>query len=58
MDSSKGASTAQQWQDQIAEFFSAQGRITPDEFAQVSKKTYVTDKFLKMVKTPIPTDDM
>jgi NitT/TauT family transport system substrate-binding protein/sulfonate transport system substrate-binding protein len=57
LDSSKGESTAQKWQDLIAEFFTAQGRFTQDEFAQVSKKTYVTDKFLKLVKTPIPTDD-
>lgn len=58
MDASKGKCEVQQWQDKIAEFFSAQGRITAEEYAQVSKKTYVTDKFLKMVKTPIPTDPM
>jgi NitT/TauT family transport system substrate-binding protein/sulfonate transport system substrate-binding protein len=56
LDSSKGESTAQRWQYLIAEFFTANGRFTPDEFAEVSKKTYATDKFLKMVKTPVPTD--
>ena len=58
LDASKGQVTAHRWQQLIAEFFTTQGRITPDELAQVSKKTYVTDKFMKMVKTPIPTDDL
>jgi len=57
-DSSKGMSTAAKWQSLIAEFFTAQGRFKPEEFAKVKDATYVTDKFLKMVKTPIPTDDL
>jgi NitT/TauT family transport system substrate-binding protein/sulfonate transport system substrate-binding protein len=58
LDSSKGQSTAQRWQQGIAEFFTAQGRIKPDEFAQVSKKDYVTDKFLKMVNPSFPDDPL
>ncbi|MEW6263077.1 MAG: ABC transporter substrate-binding protein [Thermodesulfobacteriota bacterium] len=57
-DSSKGESTAAKWQRLIAEFFTTQGRFKPDEFEKVNKMGYVTDKFLKMVKTPIPTDDL
>jgi NitT/TauT family transport system substrate-binding protein/sulfonate transport system substrate-binding protein len=57
-DSSKGMSTAAKWQSLIAEFFTAQGRFKPEEFAKVKDATYVTDKFLKLVKTPIPTDDL
>jgi NitT/TauT family transport system substrate-binding protein/sulfonate transport system substrate-binding protein len=40
----------------IAEFFTAQGRFKPEELDKINKSGYVTDKFLKMVKTPIPTD--
>jgi NitT/TauT family transport system substrate-binding protein/sulfonate transport system substrate-binding protein len=57
-DSSKGPSKALRWQQAIAEFFTAQGRIKPDEFAQVSKKDYVTDKFLKMVNPSFPDDPL
>lgn len=57
-DSSKGMSTAGKWQNLIGEFFTAQGRFKPEEFAKVKDSAYVTDKFLKMVKTPIPTDDL
>lgn len=56
MDASRRQCPAAKWQHLIGEFFTAQGRFTPAEFEQVDKKTYVTDKFLKMVKTPIPTD--
>jgi NitT/TauT family transport system substrate-binding protein/sulfonate transport system substrate-binding protein len=51
-----GESTAAKWQRLIAEFFTTQGRFTPEEFEKVNKMGYATDKFLKMVKTPIPTD--
>ncbi len=57
-DSSKGMSTAANWQMLIAEFFTAQGRFKADEFAKVKDSAYATDKFLKLVKTPIPTDDL
>ncbi|MBF0529861.1 MAG: ABC transporter substrate-binding protein [Deltaproteobacteria bacterium] len=55
-DSSKGESTAAKWQRLIAEFFTTQGRFKPEELEKVNKSGYVTDKFLKLVKTPIPTD--
>lgn len=57
-DTSKGMSTAQKWQTQIAEFFTAQGRFKPEEFEKVKDSAYVTDKFLKLVKTPVPTDEL
>jgi NitT/TauT family transport system substrate-binding protein/sulfonate transport system substrate-binding protein len=57
-DSSKGPSKALRWQQAIAEFFTAQGRLTQDEFTQVSKKNYVTDKFLKMVNPSFPDDPL
>jgi ABC-type nitrate/sulfonate/bicarbonate transport system substrate-binding protein len=57
-DSSKGMSTAAKWQSLIAEFFTAQGRFKPEEFAKVKDATYATDKFLKLVKTPVPTDGL
>ncbi|MBF0530894.1 MAG: ABC transporter substrate-binding protein, partial [Deltaproteobacteria bacterium] len=56
-DSSKGESTAAKWQREVAEFFAAQGRFKPAELEKVNKLGYVTDKFLKMVKTPVPTDN-
>lgn len=55
-NTAKGESTAAKWQRMIAEFFTAQGRFKPEELEKVNKSGYVTDKFLKMVKTPIPTD--
>jgi len=57
-DASKGESTAASWQRMIAEFFTSQGRFKPEELQKVNKMGYVTDKFLKMVKTPIPTDPL
>jgi ABC-type nitrate/sulfonate/bicarbonate transport system substrate-binding protein len=55
-DASKGESTAARWQRQVAEFFTEQGRFKPAELEKVNKLGYVTDKFLKLVKTPVPTD--
>ena len=54
-DASKGPSTAQNWQKEIAYFFTDVGRITKDDLKKVGDGTYATDKFLKMVKTPIPS---
>lgn len=53
-DTSKGESEAQRWERLLAEFLHANGRIKDDELAKVKKLDWVTDKFLKMVKTPIP----
>jgi NitT/TauT family transport system substrate-binding protein/sulfonate transport system substrate-binding protein len=55
-DVSKGPSTAQKWHTEIAKFFTETGRITKDDLKKVGDSKYVTDKFLKMVKTPIPSD--
>lgn len=54
-DDSKGQSLAQMWQGEIAEFFSSVGRITAEEAKKVRDGKYATDKYLKMVKTPIPS---
>ena len=54
-DASKGASTAQKWQGDIAKFFAGVGSINKDELKKVESGSYATDKFLKMVKTPIPS---
>ena len=43
-------STAQQWQADTARFFASIGSITPDELKKVESASYVTDKFLKLVK--------
>lgn len=53
-DASKGPSTAQQWQAEVAAFFAGVGRITKDDLKKVGDGSYATDKFLKMVQTPIP----
>lgn len=52
-DASRGMSQAQKWQADITAFFAEVGRITPDEAKKVIDAKYVTDKFLKMVKTPL-----
>ena len=54
LDNSKGMSEAQQWQRYLAAFFTQLGRLTPEEYERVKNADYVTDKFMKMVKTPIP----
>lgn len=54
-DPSKGLSEAQVWQKDIAEFFTSLGRLTPEEYEKVKNAGYVTDKFLKQVKQPLPS---
>jgi len=54
-DASKGESETQRWERLLAEFLNANGRIKDEEFAKVKNVGWVTDKFLKMVKTPIPS---
>ena len=53
-DASKGMSTAQKWQADIAEFFAKVGRINKEDLKKVGDGKYATDKFLKMVQLPIP----
>ena len=53
MDASKGESEAQRWERLIAKFLHANGRLTDAEFDKIKGGTWVTDKFIKMVKTPI-----
>jgi NitT/TauT family transport system substrate-binding protein/sulfonate transport system substrate-binding protein len=53
-DASKGRSIAQTWQAEIAEFFTKVGRLTQDDLKKAGSGAYATDKFLKLVKTPIP----
>ena len=55
-DASKGQSTAQKWQADVAAFFAEVGRITKDDLKKVGDGKYATDKFLKKVKTPIPAN--
>lgn len=50
-----GRSKAEQWQDQIADFFASIGRFSKDEIANVKNCDNVTDKFLKRVEQPIPS---
>lgn len=55
-DASKGESQAQKYERLIAELLlHTNGRITDEELAKVSKGDWITDKYLKMVKTPIPS---
>ncbi len=53
-DTAKGKSQVEQWQGAILDFFTEQGRFKPEEKEKVSKTPYITDKFLKLVKQPIP----
>lgn len=53
-DASKKESETQRWERLLAEFLQANGRIKAEELAKVKKMDWVTDRFLKMVKTPIP----
>lgn len=55
-DDSKGLSQSAIWQKKIAEFFAAQGKYKPADLKKLEDMKYgCTDKFLKMVKTPIPS---
>jgi len=50
-----GESKAQQYERMIAELLlHANGRLKDQELAKVKDGKWVTDKFLKMVETPIP----
>ena len=54
-DNSKGPSQSEIWQKKIAEFFAAQGKYSDDDLKKLAGMNYgCTDKFLKMVQTPIP----
>lgn len=47
---------AKKWHADIATFFAEVGRITKDDLKKVGEADYVTDMFLKKVKTPIPAE--
>ncbi|MGI5837570.1 MAG: ABC transporter substrate-binding protein [Chloroflexota bacterium] len=49
-DASKGTSEAQQWMQGMVDFFTTNGRFTPEESEKVMKSGFITDKFLKLVK--------
>jgi len=49
-----GDSTVESWQRIITESFTTLGRFKPEERDKALKTPYITDKFLKMVKQPIP----
>ena len=53
MDASKGESEVQRWERLIAGFLHVNGRLTDTEYAKIKDGKWITDKFLKMVKTPI-----
>lgn len=53
-DTSKGPSQVEQWLGPILDFFTARGKFKPDEKGKVLQSNCITDKFLKMVKSPIP----
>ncbi len=55
MDDSKGESEVHRWERLIAEFLHANGRLTDKELKKVLETKWITDKFLKKVKTPIPS---
>ena len=54
-DASKGQSKAQYWQSEMAKFFAGIGSINPAELKKVEDGSYATDKFLKLVKKPLPS---
>ncbi|MBF0528538.1 MAG: ABC transporter substrate-binding protein [Deltaproteobacteria bacterium] len=57
LDAMKGSpfnSQADKWQADLATFFAQVGKFTPADKEKVLKTPYVTDKYLKMVKLPIP----
>ncbi|MFO8089365.1 MAG: ABC transporter substrate-binding protein [Desulfatiglandaceae bacterium] len=53
-DPSAGEPTSAIWERKIAEWLHANGRMKDEELAKVAKGEWVTDRFLKMVKIPIP----
>mgnify|MGYP007054909893 FL=1 len=54
-DGSKGQSKAQYAQSEMARFFAEIGSINKDELKRVEDGSYATDKFLKLIKKPIPS---
>ena len=54
LDSSKGLSEAQRWQQYLATFFNGLGRLNDADYAKVKDAKYVTDKFMKMVTNVKP----
>ena len=54
-DPSTGESVAKKNQRMIAEFLHVNGRLKDEEMAKIKDGAYITDKFLKMVETPIPS---
>ncbi len=54
-NTTKGESEVQRWERLIAEFLYKNGRLKKAEYEQVKKGDWITDKYLKMVKTPIPS---
>lgn len=48
-DSSNGPSEVQQWMQGIADFFTSQGKFTPEERDKVMNSSFVNDKFLRML---------
>ena len=54
-DASKGQSKAQYAQSEMARFFAEIGSINKDELKRVEDGSYATDKFLKLIKKPIPS---
>ena len=55
MDASKGESEVQRWERLLAGFLYTNGRMNDAEYAKVKDAKWVTEKYLKMVKTPIPS---
>lgn len=49
-DATNGPSQVRQWQSTVAGFFRGINRITAEEFKKVEDGTYVTDKYLKLIK--------
>ena len=45
----------QYWQSEMARFFAEIGSINKDELKKVEDGSYATDKFLKLIKKPIPS---
>lgn len=54
LDASNGPSQVQKWEMAIADFFTEQGRFKPAEKEKIGKTPFITDKYMKMVKQPIP----
>lgn len=54
-DTSKGQSEVQRWEWLIAEWMHANGRLKDADMAKIKSMDWVTGKYLKMVKTPIPS---